>query len=350
MTQPAVVSGSQPGGATTVAAPAPPAERPADEPGQAGWSASAATDGQAVRPTSGLAHLTRILGTIVAPTTLLTSVLFYFGWMHAYWFFNYFGVNSTLLGLTTEDYLMRALDGLWVPMTVVACAGLVVLWGHAVLRGRLATISAGVLRALVAAMAVFGLILAVAGLSSVFAVEATVLERPLYGTLPPISLALGVLLLMYAVHLWRSLAAEEAAPGPRRPPWVGVAEWAGVFVLVGLSLFWAATNYAKAVGTGRAHEHVRTLAAQPNVAVFSSQSLSLRAPGVRELRCQDPEASYRFRYDGLKLILESGDQYVFLPARWSPTDGIAVLLPRNDSVRLEFYPSSAVATAQRLTC
>ena len=59
---------------------------------------------------------------------------------------------------------------------------------------------------------------------------------------------------------------------------------------------------------------------------------------------------YRFRYDGLKLILESGDQYVFLPAKWSPTDGVAVLLPRNDSVRLEFFPSSAVATAQRLTC
>jgi hypothetical protein len=102
---------------------------------------------------SGLAQLTRILGTIVAPTTLLTSVLFYFGWMHAYWFFDYFGVNSTVLGLTTQDYLMRALDGLWVPMTVVAGAGLLVLWGHAVLRGRLATISPDVLRVLVLAMA-----------------------------------------------------------------------------------------------------------------------------------------------------------------------------------------------------
>jgi hypothetical protein len=347
-----MVTASQQVSAATVRTPAPPeppAERAPDEPGQAGSSPPVATGGQAVKPMSGLAQLTRILGTIVAPTTLLTSVLFYFGWMHAYWFFDYFGVNSTVLGLTTEDYLMRALDGLWVPMTVVACAGLLVLWGHAVLRGRLAAISPGVLRLLVAGMAVLGLILAVGGLWSVFAVEATVLERRLYGTIPPVSLALGVLLLMYAVHLWRSLAGEIAR-GPGRPPWVAVAEWAGVFVLVGLSLFWAATNYSKAVGTGRAHEHVRTLGAQPSVAVFSNQSLSLKAPGVRELRCHDPEASYRFRYDGLKLILESGDQYVFLPAKWSPADGVAVLLPRNDSVRLEFFPSSAVATAQRLTC
>lgn len=334
MTPPATVTGPQEGLAPVMGTPAPPAT----------------TGGQAARPTSGLAQLTRILGTVVAPTTLLTSVLFYFGWMHAYWFFDYFGVNSTVLGLTTEDYLMRALDGLWVPMTVVACAGLLALWGHAVLRGRLAAIPPDALRVLVAAMAVLGLLLAVAGLSSVFAVEATVLERPLYGTLPPISLALGVLLLMSTVHLWRSLAADGTARDPGRPPWVAAAEWAGVFVLVGLSLFWAATNYSQAVGSGRAHEHVRTLAAQPSVAVFSSQSLSLKAPGVREVRCHDPEASYRFRYDGLKLILESGDQYVFLPATWSPADGVAVLLPRNDSVRLEFFPPSAAATAQRAAC
>jgi hypothetical protein len=345
-----MVTRSQQGGATTMGAPAPPAERPPDLPGQAGSSPPATTGGQAVEPTSGLAQLTRILGTIVAPTTLLTSVLFYFGWMHSYWFFNYFGVNSTVLGLTTEDYLMRALDGLWVPMTVVAGAGLLVLWGHAVLRGRLATISPSVLRALVAAMAALGLILAVAGLWSVFAVEATALERRLYGTIPPVSLALGVLLLMYAAHLWRSLAAEPIAPRAGRPPWAAVAEWAGVFVLVGLSLFWAATNYSHAVGTGRAHEHVRTLAAQPSVVVYSHQSLSLNAPGVREQRCHHPEASYRFRYDGLKLILQSGDQYVFLPAKWSPTEGVAVLLPRNDAVRLEFFPSSARTTPQNRTC
>ena len=75
MTQPAMVTGSQQGSATTVGTPAlptPNAKRPPDEPGQAGTSPPATTDGQAVKPTSGLAQLTRILGTIVAPTTLLS--------------------------------------------------------------------------------------------------------------------------------------------------------------------------------------------------------------------------------------------------------------------------------------
>jgi hypothetical protein len=336
----------------TAGGPDPPAERPADRPGDDGEGLrTGAPRPAAAPPASGLPQLARILGTIVAPTTLLTSVLYIFGWRHAYYFFDYFGVNSTVLGLTTQDYFMRSLDGLFVPMTVVACAGLLVLWGHMVLRARIMAGSRPqALRTLVPVVVAVGLVLAVAGLSSVFIVQETVLDRFLYGTAAPVSLALGVLLLTYAVSLWRLVNAEEVAGRAARPAWVAVAEWAAVFVLVGLSLYWAASNYSVAVGNGRAHEQVATLARQPAVAVYSRQSLSLSAPGVRETRCRDPEASYRFRYDGLKLILQSGNQYVFLPAKWSPADGVAILLPRSDSLRLEFFPASSRRPAQHPTC
>jgi hypothetical protein len=39
-----------------------------------------------------------------------------------------------------------------------------------------------------------------------------------------------------------------------------------------------------------------------------------------------------FRYDGLKLVLQSGDQYLFLPEAWSPGNGVAILMPRNASL------------------
>lgn len=59
-----------------VATPAPSPKRPADRPtGETGQP-----------PIPGLPQLTRLLGTIVAPTTLLTSLLFYFGWSHAFWY------------------------------------------------------------------------------------------------------------------------------------------------------------------------------------------------------------------------------------------------------------------------
>jgi hypothetical protein len=87
------------------------------------------------------------------------------------------------------------------------------------------------------------------------------------------------------------------------------------------------------------------LAYEPTVVLFSAQSLSLTAPGVTEVACANHDAAYRFRYDGLKLVLRSGDQYVFLPAAWTPAGGAAIVIPRSPSVRLEFT-SSAAAIAQ----
>jgi hypothetical protein len=134
----------------------------------------------------------------VAPTTLLTSLLFYFGWSRAYWFYDYFGVHSTLLGLTTQDYVQQSLDGLFVPLMVAACAALVALWAHTLVRARLvAGASPRLLRVLLPALAGVGLVLAVGGLWSV--VATTVLSQHLAAA--PISLAVGVVLLVYAAHL-----------------------------------------------------------------------------------------------------------------------------------------------------
>jgi hypothetical protein len=344
------VTATKPGTEPATGTLAPPAEHPPDRHGddaQAPQSTGAATPALEP-PTAGLPQLTKILGTIVAPTILLTSLLFYFGWSHAYYFFDYFGVNSTLLGLTTRDYVQRSLDGLFVPMILVACAGLLVLWGHAMLRTRLAGGSRPrVLRILVPAMAVGGLVLAAGGLWSVFAT--TPLSRHLVAA--PMSLGFGVLLLVYAVHLWRWFTAtDEKAGRAAGPQWAAVAEWAAVFVLVGLSLFWAANDYSAAVGRSRARQEVAELPTYPSAVVYSERSLSLHAPGVRETRCHDPNAAYRFRYDGLKLVLQSGDQYLFLPQGWSPSNGVAILMPRSASLRLEFIPAGASGIISRPAC
>jgi hypothetical protein len=338
--------GADPAAART---PVPPPERRPGDQAEAPQPASA--PGPAAEPlTSGLPQLVRLVGTVVAPTTLLTSLLFFFGWSQAYHFYDYFGVNTTLLDLTTRDYVQKAADGLFLPLTVLACAGLLALWGHSLLRARLAVgAHPRALRLLTALMAIGGLILAVGGLWSFFA--PTVLHRYLYGAAPPLSLAVGVLLLMYAVHLWRSLTAEQQPAGPTsRPAWAAVAEWGAVFVLVGLSLFWAANDYSVAVGRGRAAQMVAALPREPSVVIFSERSLSLDAPGVREMRCKDPEASYRFRYDGLKLLPQSSDQYLFLPETWSRRRGVAILIPRSESLRLELIPASARGTLRRSAC
>ncbi|MPZ65544.1 MAG: hypothetical protein GEU83_08505 [Pseudonocardiaceae bacterium] len=282
-------------------------------------------------------QLAKLFGGVVAPTTLLTSLLLFFGASYATVYFDHFGVDTSLLGLTTQDYLIFSIDGLFVPLAAIACAGLLVLWAHAMLRARLAAgYTPRALRVLVPVLALVGFVLAVAGLSSVF-VRTAIGE---YLAVAPLCLATGVLLLVYAVHLRGSLtAAEHGADLARRPEWMAVAEWAGVFVLVGLSLFWAVSDYSAAVGRGRANQVAADLPTDPQALLYSERSLSLAAPGVREVRCQDPDAAYRFRYDGLKLMLQSGDQYLFVPATWSTSDGVAIVLPRTDTLRLEFRPA-----------
>ena len=292
---------------------------------------------------AGISQLARLVAAVVAPTTLLTSLLFYFGWSRAYWFYDYFGVHSTLLGLTTQDYVQQSLDGLFIPLTVTACAALVALWAHTLLRSRLgAGASPWLLRWLLPALAGVGLVLTVLGVWSV--VGATILNR--YLAVAPVTLAVGVVLLVYAVHLWRSARSAGRPPAP----WLTVLEWAGVFILVGLSLFWAANDYSAAVGRSRARQFVAELAIYPSAVVYSERSLNLHAPGVREVRCQDQEGAYRFRYDGLKLVLQSGDQYLFLPEAWTPADGVAILMPRTDTLRLEFLPAGASPAAQGPAC
>ena len=287
---------------------------------------------------SGLSRTVRIVGTVVAPTTLVTALLFYFGWSHAYWFFEYFGVDSSLLGLTTRDYLMRSLDGLFVPMVVVACAGLVAVWTHTLLHPGTRT---RLLPILVPVVGGVGGFLALIGLARVFGVR-TPLDR--FVSAVPLCLAVGVLLIAYAFYLWRLFR-----PAPRTQ-WRTMGEWLGVFILVGLSLFWAASDYSAAVGRSRAVEFVARLPAYPTVIVYSAKSLSLDVPGVVETRCSDPDAAYRYRYSGLKLLLQSGNQYVMVPEAWTPSKGVAVLLPRNDSLRLELRPPSPDRAAIPATC
>jgi hypothetical protein len=67
----------------------------------------------------------------------------------------------------------------------------------------------------------------------------------------------------------------------------------------------------------------------------------MTAERVTGVRCRDPEASYQYRYDGLALVLQSNDQYVLVPKDWSRREGVAMVLPRNDSVRLEFMRAGA---------
>jgi len=275
------------------------------------------------------------VGALAAPTTVVTALLFYFGQLHAYAFFWHFGVNFTVLDLTPADYLVRSADGLFVPIAIAAAAALAGLWGHRLLVHRLAAgASSRIVHVLAPGAGAVGALLV--GLAFVL-----VLADGPRGAFPAetggLALAIGVLLLVYAVRLARSQERRRRPSSDgRRVPGTGLAEWAAAFVLVTVGLFWAVNSYAIGVGKGRALDLRAALPSWPDTVVYSERSLSLAVDGVTEVECSDPEAAYRFRYDGLKLVQQAGGHYLLLPATWTPASGSAVLLPRSGSVRLEF--------------
>ncbi|MDF3050066.1 MAG: hypothetical protein K0R87_1704 [Pseudonocardia sp.] len=166
--------------------------------------------------------------------------------LHAHWFFAYFGVNYTVLGLTTQDFLIRSADGLFVPMTVLAAVVLCGLWGYRSLNRVLPEeVWERLRRAAGPAVAIIGSVLV---LVAVAAVLRPVAFAATLG-LPGLCLTVGVLLLS-AVSL---LLRARRSGGEDRPvaSAVAVGEWAACFVLGGVGLFWAAGDYSSAVGTGR---------------------------------------------------------------------------------------------------
>ncbi len=291
-----------------------------------------------------LPQVLKIAGSVVAPSTLLTALLFYFGLMYAIGYYRYFGVNFTVLNLPFQDYLVLSSDSSIIPLIYLAGATLLALWLYQL---RLETLPAGArrvtLRVLMPSAAIAGLALVSLAMAHVFGVSvfpATFLEAR------GLSFSIGVLLLAYAGRLRRALKAKRPGGIARRPPdTVVVAKWGAIFILVSVGLFWAVGSYAVGVGMKSAQGLAAALSIRPDVVLYSEKSQSLQAPGVQEVICQNSDAAYRFRYEGLKLVPQSGDHYLFLPAGWTPTDGAAILIPRDEKMRLEFSSPGQVRSA-----
>ena len=317
----------------------PPADRSAVKPAPVGPDEPAPAEATTLGAVEALPRLLKITGAVVGPATLLTALLFQFGRLYSAGYFRYYGVNFTVLDLTMNDYLVSGADGLWVPLAAACILTLLLVWLHRMLLSRLpAEGRTRALRVLIPAAGVAGAMLM--GLALLDLVSDV---RLIWGDSEAggLSLALGTLLVVYAVRLVRltprpGATHRDDATARRRAQTAGLVEWGAAFLLVSAGLYWAAGQYAFGVGTSRAMQLQAALPYQPAAVLYSEKSLSLDVLGVTEVRCQDPDAAYRFRYEGLRLVRQAGNQYLMVAATWTRATGTAVLIPRGDGVRLEF--------------
>src|SRR5450755_3671408 len=79
---------------------------------------------------------------IVAPISVISGLLFYFGYASSRAQYEYFGIDVDTIGLSTQDYVMRSPQPLMVPLLLLALFGIAFSLGHGLVRRRIDTAQA----------------------------------------------------------------------------------------------------------------------------------------------------------------------------------------------------------------
>lgn len=274
-----------------------------------------------------------------ANVTVVTALLVYFGWRRAETQAHHMGIDESLLGMSTQEYLLRSVGPVLVLLIGVSVAGL--LWTSAerrltpVLRNAVAPpvgeedrpprdrAALLGLRALGSAWLLLPVVVVLVGY---------IWPAPAF-VLFPASLGVGILLWLYAGKVRRGAAAapDEALPGHE----TAVLVCAALLVLV--CVFWTASNYAEVLGQQLADDFAAHLADLPGVTAYGEHRLHLDGPGVVESEVGAADETLRFRYTGLRLLEHTGGRYFLVSDGWTDTYGVVFVLQDDDpSIRLDF--------------
>lgn len=267
--------------------------------------------------------------------TLITALAYYFGYRREEAFAGFFGIDQSALGFTTNDYVLRSVDALFVPVTVVLLIAFGAMFLHALaphLPDRVDLVP----------------IATVAGLCSLAVGIALLAGGPLahrYGYLQALGPAVGVALLLYALAHKRSVSRRA----------LSAAAFVGTAVVL-VSLFWATAEYADTRGRDDAKQLARDITVDPSITIFSKQNLDINplaaGGGVQQYPKPKPgdcasirvqrlrTGAYPFVYSGLTLLIRSGGNYFLTPTPvdpgpWDPTIDSVFVIPDNGNVRVE---------------
>ncbi|RDV11271.1 hypothetical protein DXK94_06300 [Arthrobacter sp. RT-1] len=268
-----------------------------------------------------------VLSAIGPPVTVATALLFYFGWARADAQAAQMGLNVSLFGYAVQDYLLISINALFLPLVCILALSVAWLALDRLLRRRIEEDRgrARIIRAAGIAALLSGLLV---GVSLVLAV----VEPARTSLFTPYLMALGVLVATWCIHLRRmgrdgkrpALSTEQRA-----------VETTLVLSIVTLLLFWGTADYAQALGRRLALNYEQGVQFMPRAEVYSLKPLSIGSGAVTEVKMGSGDTTL-YRYDGLRLLVLSGGRFFFLHDGWTPRDGSVIVLPDDNSVRIEF--------------
>jgi len=292
------------------------------------------------RPALELKGILELLGSVAGPVTVVTSVLFYFGWAYTGAFYRYFAIDRSTLELSVRDYVLRSINSMLWPLILGLVLAALWTWTHGLVirvladerRRRLVRRLSLVVGGVGVACFITGLIAPRVGNP-----YASLLRE----LLTPLGLAVGAALVGYAGHLHRrSRTLPQATPpdGADEPRWLRQAGLGLVAVLITINLLWAVTYFADALGRGDGYRLAANhFSDRPAVVVYSTKRLFLDPfGGVEESPLPGKNNAYQFRYANLRLLIHTGSKYFLVPSGWSTADPVVIVLNDNDTIRIEF--------------
>lgn len=280
------------------------------------------------------------LSSFVAPLTLVTALLFYFGYVSTREFFRYFGIDVDIIGLSSQEFVMRSPGALFVPVMILLLLAAALIVGHRRLRRYLEGADPAPRRRLIAIIAWTGIALLLAGLALAFLIPVLV-GWDYAQLLAPLLLALGAGLAAYAASTVRALG--------------GSAIGRSVVVLLVLVLvagtFWSTATLAQWWGRGQARSLAADLRTLPAVVLDTKELIypgnaaielrELGEPPPAEPTAEGaPPPTFGYRYFGLRLLAQGGGRLYLVPDEWS-ADASTIVVPYDDvRVRFRFLPDA----------
>jgi hypothetical protein len=255
---------------------------------------------------------------IVTPVTLITALLFYFGYVSSRSQYEYFGIDVDAIGLSTQDYVMRSPQPLLVPLLVLSLIAVAGLLLHNAIRARAGLVA--VRRARLAAIVVLAL-----GVLGLFLYP--VLGGPAYYALVvPLVIGLAAAVLGYLSYLTTRLLDLKPQ----------VALIALLTVVTMSCAFWATATTAQYSGRGLAKSNAEHLDRLPVVILDSKERLHLRSPGVEETALRPSEGqTFNYRYRGMRLLIVGENRLFLVPQRWNASN-TTLVVPLDESIRVQF--------------
>lgn len=265
---------------------------------------------------------------IIAPATLLTAMLFYFGYVSSRAEFRYFGLDVDTIGLSTNDFVMRSPQVLLVPVLAVALAAIALLLIHVRLRRdppATRTVGVGMLLALVVLAIGLLLVLTYRWLG----------RWPQYALVTPLLIGTGSAVLAYT--FWMPTApAWILGSHDDRARWVRPVVTALALVVAATCMFWATATLAEWTGRDNGRQTARDLDALPAVILDTKERLFLTDGIVEESVLPDASPDgFRFRYRGLRLLIQGEDHMFLVPDQWSSSNS-TLALPVDGGGRVQF--------------